>query len=487
MRHPFSTALIDDDQEHTYAEVWRAALNVAEDLRADGVASGDVVALLAGNGRDFVAGYFGILAMGATVAPMPTMLRPAEMDHITNTANASRLLYDSAHARIAQACALGADRALQISFRADQEPQSTIVMTEAESAAVVFFTSGTMGRPKGAVLSHLNLVMNATVNAFDLNRYTPEDIVLAVLPLFHTYGQTVSMNATFRAGATMLTQARFSEMETLRLMIDNGVTVFSGVPTMYIRILEAAKQVDDRPPLRLATAGGAALPVAVLEQFERAFSVPILEGYGLSETSPTATVNQPEFGLRAGSVGHAIWGVDVEIANSTVEERIELVEAGEHGEVVVRGHNVFSEYVGDPEATGAVVQEGWFRTGDIGVKDADGFIFIVDRKKDLIIRGGYNVYPREIEEELARHPAVLHVAVIGIDDPILGEEVCAVVVPKSGSSIDPHDLQSWSKERLGGQKYPRRIVVQEEMPMGPSQKILKRELRKTLKTARPCC
>jgi long-chain acyl-CoA synthetase len=358
------------------------------------------------------------------------------------------------------------------------------VSRDAGDPAVVFYTSGTTGEPKGAVLTHLNLVMNATVNAFDAHDMRPSDVVLGCLPLFHTFGQTVGMNSTFRAGGTLVLLPRFSGPAAVELMVAERVDVFHGVPTMFIALLEAAAGIAELPRLRLCISGGASLPVAVLERFEAAFSTTVYEGYGLSETSPTASVNQPHFGTRPGTVGHPIWGVEVEVAEADVEDRIELLPAGELGEIVIRGHNVFDGYLGRPEATAAALTGGWFRTGDLGEKDADGFISIVDRKKDVIIRGGFNVYPREVEEVLARHPAVAQVAVVGVADERYGEEVWAVVVPVPGADLPGEDeFVAWAHERLGKHKYPRRLQVVEALPLGPSHKVLKRELRKALGTS----
>jgi long-chain acyl-CoA synthetase len=326
-------------------------------------------------------------------------------------------------------------------------------------------------------------VLNATVNAFDCNDVSPEDIALGALPLFHTYGQTVSMNASFRMGMTVVLLPRFTGEAAIDLMLAENVTIFHGVPTMYVALLEAAAHRAALPALKLAVSGGAALPVAVLEKFKAVFGSGIFEGYGLSETSPTATTNQPQFGTRAGTIGHAIWGVDVEIARAEIEDAIELLPVGELGEIVIRGHNVFSGYIGRPEATAEAVVDGWLRTGDLGTKDADGFITIVDRKKDLVIRSGYNVYPREVEEVLARHPGVTQVAVIGVPDAVHGEEVLAVVIPhKDGETGAPteDELIEYAKERLGRHKYPRRVRFVDELPMGPSMKVLKRQLRKDL-------
>jgi long-chain acyl-CoA synthetase len=355
-------------------------------------------------------------------------------------------------------------------------PLHTYATREAEDIAVVFYTSGTTGQPKGALLTHLNLVMNATVNAFDANDARTEDVTLGCLPLFHTFGQTVAMNGTFRLGGTLVLLARFSGEAAIDLMVREKVTVFHGVPTMYIGLLEAAGAAAELPSLRLCVSGGASLPVAVLEKFAATFHAAIFEGYGLSETSPTATSNQPAFGTKAGTIGHPIWGVDVEIARAEIDDRIEFLPVGELGEIVIRGHNVFAGYLNRPEATAEALVDGWFRSGDLGTKDAEGFITIVDRKKDLVIRGGFNVYPREVEEALARHPAV--VAVIGVPDKVHGEEICAVVV-SDRADLSADELIAWSKEKLGKHKYPRQVRFVDSLPLGPSHKVLKRELRRT--------
>jgi long-chain acyl-CoA synthetase len=281
----------------------------------------------------------------------------------------------------------------------------------------------------------------------------------------------------------MLLQPRFDPGAAIELMHREGATLFFGVPTMFVQLLEAAGRAQAMPKLRECISGGASLPVAVLERFESVFEATVYEGYGLSETSPTASVNQPWYGTRAGTVGHPIWGVEVEVADETVEDRIELLPPGRLGEIVIRGHNVFAGYLDNPEATAQAVVDGWFRTGDIGTKDDDGFISIVDRKKDLIIRGGFNVYPREVEEVLMRHPVVAQVAVVGVPDEEKGEEVCAVVVPQEGQQVEADALVAWAREQRGRHKYPRLVEVVPSLPMGPSHKVLKRELRAQLRTA----
>lgn len=484
-RHPDRTALVEGELRLSFKEMWHAARAQAAALVGLGVRPGDRVALMAPNTTEFPTAYYAILAAGGVVVPVHLLLSAEEIEHVLRDSGATLLLCHPAQAATGGAAAeatgvrmlsLGARGELTALAR-EREPLASYVTREADDPAVVFYTSGTTGVPKGAVLSHFNLVMNATVNAFDANDIRPDDIALGALPLFHAFGQTVSMNSTWRAGATLVLLPRFDAARAIELMVAEGVNTFHGVPTMFVGLVAAAADAAELPRLRICISGGASLPVAVLEQFEKAFGTPVYEGYGLSETSPTASVNQPDFGTKAGTIGHPLWGVDVEIARAEVDDRVELLPTGELGEVVVRGHNVFSGYLGRPEASAQALVDGWFRTGDLGTKDDEGFLTIVDRKKDVIIRGGFNVYPREVEEVLIRHPDVAQVAVIGLPDPVHGEEVCAVVVAAPGASPDPAGIVAWSKEHLGKHKYPRRVEFTDALPLGPSMKVLKRELR----------
>jgi long-chain acyl-CoA synthetase len=524
-RYPGTTAIVDGDQRVSYADLWAQARGYGAGLRALGIVPGDTVALLIPNVVDFPRAYYGALAAGAVVVPVHLLLTADEVAYVLRDSGADLLVCHTsmigtgaAAARTAgvrlatvgppapaagpaeqagtdeqagpgeQAgteesgpAAEGGPRLAEVSARV--APLSTHASRAPDDTAVVFYTSGTTGEPKGALLTHFNLVMNAMVNVFDANDARPGDVVMGCLPLFHTFGQTVAMNGTFRIGGTLVLLGRFSGEAALDLMLREGVSVFHGVPTMYVALLEAAAGRDPLPRLRLCVSGGASLPMAVLERFNETFGASVFEGYGLSETSPTATANQPQFGIRPGTIGHPIWGIEVEIARAEAEERIELLAPGELGELVIRGHNIFAGYLGRPEATAEVMVDGWFRTGDLGHKDADGFITIVDRKKDLIIRGGFNVYPREVEEVLARHPAVSQVAVVGVPHPVHGEEVYAVVVPDR-SGVDPvpdgPELVGWCRERIARHKYPRHIRFVDELPLGPSHKVLKRELRRRL-------
>jgi len=493
-RYPDKVAVIDAGNRVTYGELWEQALAYAAGLRELGLGPGDTVAMLIPNVLDFPRVYYAALAVGTTIVPVHLLLTPDEIAYVLRDSGVDVLVSHSsqlatgaaaAHATGCRLVSVGplpvglADAPVRLEeAAAGVPPGRTYASREAEDIAVVFYTSGTTGEPKGALLTHLNLVMNAAVNAFDANDVHAEDVVLGCLPLFHTFGQTVAMNGTFRLGATLVLLARFSGAAAIDLMVRERVTIFHGVPTMYVALLEAAGEADHLPRLRLCVSGGASLPMAVLERFRETFHATIFEGYGLSETAPTATANQPAFGTKPGTVGHPIWGVEVEIARPDVEERIELLPAGELGEIVIRGHNVFAGYLNRPEATAQAVVDGWFRSGDLGTKDAEGFVTIVDRKKDLVIRSGFNVYPREIEEVLARHPAVVQVAVIGVPDRVHGEEICAVVVRDAGA-VTEDELIGWAKERLGKHKYPRQVRFVDALPLGPSHKVLKRELRKT--------
>ena len=499
-RYPTKTAVVDGDLRVSYADLWQQARSYAAALQQVGVKPGDAVALMVPNLVDFPRAYYGALAAGAVVVPVHLLLTADEAAYVLRDSRATLLLAHTSQLAVGGAAAAAAGipvvttgpvpdgvslpagvRRLE-DVAATVEPLVSYVSRSAEDPAVIFFTSGTTGQPKGAVLTHLNLVMNATVNVFDANDARPTDVVLGCLPLFHTFGQTVGMNGTFRLGATLVLLPRFTGAAAIEMMLREGVNVFHGVPTMYVGMLEAAPSFDRLPQLRLCISGGASLPHVVLERFNETFATSIFEGYGLSETSPTATTNQPHFGTKAGTIGHPVWGVEVEIARAEVDERIELLPVGELGEIVIRGHNVFAGYLGRPQETALAMVDGWFRSGDLGRKDEQGFITIVDRKKDLVIRGGFNVYPREIEEVLARMPGVVQVAVIGVPDQVFGEEIMAVIVWDKAQGAPPTEAEviAWAQERLGRHKYPRQVRFIDELPLGPSMKVLKRELRRTI-------
>jgi long-chain acyl-CoA synthetase len=341
--------------------------------------------------------------------------------------------------------------------------------------AVIIYTSGTTGTPKGAVLSHISLYMNADIPG-RLFEFTADDTVLVALPLFHVFGLSSVMNTCVLLGGTMSLVPRFEPRAVLELMQRDRVSVFMGVPTMFIGLLQAADSADyDLASLRVAVSGGAPIPAEVIDSFERRFGVPILEGYGLSESSSAATFNISATERKVYSAGKPIWGTSVQIWDDNGQPL--SAGSGQVGEIVLRGANIMIGYHNQPEATAKAFAGGWFHTGDLGYLDEDGFLFIVDRIKDLIIRGGYNVYPREVEEVLYAHPAVAEAAVVGVPDPRLGEEVRAIVAVKPGQSVTEAELIAFVKERAAAYKYPRTIEFRDSLPKNATGKILKKELR----------
>ena len=490
VRHADRTAVVLGELKLTYAQLWGHSLQYAAVLREKGIGPGDKVALLLPNTPHFPLAYFGTLALGAVAVPVHALLKAEEIQYVLEDSGAKALVCaapllgeGAKGAELAGVPVLavmdGGDATLERidTMALSATPIDAIVPTEPEDTAVILYTSGTTGTPKGAEISHLNVTMNVVASAMHSFDIDENDVVLGCLPLFHTFGQTCCMNTAFYVGASVVMLPRFDGQQALELLEKEKCTIFMGVPTMYVGLIEAAKSSDIRPKLKSALSGGAALPVPILEKFAEVFGTDVLEGYGLTETSPVATFNQVGFAPKPGTVGKQIWGVEVEVAKAEVEETIELLPTGELGEIVVRGHNVFKGYLNKPDATKAAIVDGWFRTGDLGTKDEDGYVSIVDRKKDMVIRGGYNIYPREVEEALLRHEAVAQVAVIGLPDPQYGEEVCAVVVKDpAGGEITEEELSAWAKTKLAAYKYPRRVFFTDAFPLGPSGKVLKREL-----------
>ncbi len=363
-----------------------------------------------------------------------------------------------------------------------QPPTFDSIAVDDDDTAVILYTSGTTGQPKGAELRHRNMRDNALAGAdlFGADAENP-DTYLCVLPLFHSFGQTVMQNGAFAFGGTVVMLPRFEPAAALGLMLRESVTFFGGVPTMYWSLLSVLDESIDiarlAENLRVAVAGGAALPVEVHRQIQERFGVTVLEGYGLSETSPVASFSRLGSQVRVGSIGTPITGVEMTLIDPGSWEEL---KPGEDviGEIAIRGHNVMKGYYNRPEATReSISPDGWFRTGDLAHRDADGWYFIVDRSKDMIIRGGFNVYPREIEELLITHPSVSLAAVIGVPHESHGEEIKAYVIPEPGGTVTPDELVEWSKAQLAAYKYPRVVEVVETLPMTATGKILKRELR----------
>jgi len=458
-RHPDRAAIRLDDTVLSYADLDDRSARVAGLLRERGVRPGDRVALMLPNVPEFAVLYYGILRAGAVVVPMNPLLKEREVTYYVADSEAA-LLFGAE-------CAGGGFAALL----ASATPDTAVAERDPADTAVILYTSGTTGRPKGAELTHANLAANVEVMASDLVRAGPEDVILGGLPLFHSFGQTCGLNTAIRVGACLTLVARFTPAKVLDVLDRDRVTVFEGVPTMYAALLAEPRRAG--LALRVCVSGGSALPVELLRGFEEAYGCVILEGYGLSETSPVATFNHPDRGRKAGSIGTPIRGVELRL----VDEHGRDVPAGAIGEIAIRGHNVMKGYWQRPEATAEAIPDGWFRSGDLARVDEDGCYFIVDRRKDLIIRGGYNVYPREIEEILYEHPAVAEAAVIGVAHPTLGEEVAAAVVVKPGATASPDDLREYVKGQVAAYKYPRRVCLLDALPKGPTGKILKREIR----------
>ncbi|WP_189277618.1 long-chain-fatty-acid--CoA ligase [Kitasatospora griseola] len=501
LRRPEHPAIVSGTRRITYRELWDGARRYAAVLRARGIGPDDKVALLLPNTPHFPLAYFGVLALGAVAVPVHALLRAEEIAYVLRDSGAAALicaaplLAEGGKAAETAGTPLltvmeeaeggAAARRLDV-LAARSTPIDRQVPRDPGDIALVLYTSGTTGRPKGAQLTHLNVVMNVDTTMLSPFDFTADDVLLGCLPLFHTFGQICGMNTCFRAGATLVLMPRFDGPGALELMVREGCTLFMGVPTMYTALLEAARADPRRPALDRAFSGGAALPVAVLDAFQEAFGCPVLEGYGLTEASPVVTYNQKAWPLKPGTVGRPIWGVEVEIARAEVADRIELLPAGETGEVVFRGHNVMAGYLNRPEATAEAVVDGWFRSGDLGVMDDEGYLSIVDRKKDVVLRGGYNVYPREVEDVLAHHPAIAQVAVIGLPHPVHGEEVCAVVRARPGTAPGPAlgtEIVAWCRERMAPYKYPRQVEFVDAFPLGASGKVLKRELVALLSAA----
>ncbi len=501
-KHPRSTAFIFNDVEYSYAQINAGANQVANAIVSLGLQKGDKVALSCFNLPYFPMIYFGVLKAGAVVVPLSVLLKADEIAyHLTNSdAKAYFCFHGTEELPMAKMGHQGFEKVDScshfvtimpkpemassipncLSFGELVSKQPTIFetrLTSSEDTAVIVYTSGTTGYPKGAELTHSNLLMNALVckELFGTNQ---EDTQLIVLPLFHIFAMTVLMNTGLLAGCKSVLLPRFDAATVMGLLQKHEVSIFAGVPTMYWGL--AAYEADDfdlesiASNLRMSVSGGASLPLQVLEDFEAKFKVSILEGYGMSEGSPVVTFNVSQDQRKAGSIGLPIWGVDVKVVNEKGEEQPD----GEKGELWYRGHNVMKGYYNNAKATSETITDGWLHSGDIAIKDEDGFYFIVDRTKDMIIRGGLNVYPREVEEVIMKHEAVSLVAVIGVPDDKMGEEIKAFVVLKEGEQVDESRLRSFVEERLAAYKYPRIISFVDSLPMSATGKILKKELRK---------
>ncbi len=474
----------------TYRQLDHESGLLAAGLAEAGLVPGQVVALQLPNVPQFLTAYFGALKAGMTVLPMNPLLKAAEIEHQLTDSGASIMIgLAGLHSEAAKACEIAG---LPLYLVGDppagegSRPVTDLIATgplsapggeiwpgNADDTAVLIYTSGTTGKPKGAELTHFLLYMNCTVSG-QLFGARPDDVTLAVLPFFHVFGLSSVVNVSVRYGGCLSIVPRFEPAPVLAALESDKCTVIAGVPTMLHALAQLEVAGRDLSALRVTVSGGASLPENVLRMFERKYGIEVLEGYGLSETGSTTSFNRPG-DRRPLSVGKPIWGVQMRVAD-TAEQPLPP-GPDQIGEIQIRGHNVMKGYRNRPEATTEALRGGWLHTGDLGYVDADGFYFIVDRTKDLVIRGGYNVYPREIEEVLYAHPGIREAAVIGKPDERLGEEVVAVVVLSDGSDLGEREIIEYCKERLAAYKYPREVRFRAELPRGSTGKILKTELR----------
>jgi long-chain acyl-CoA synthetase len=483
--HPDRTAIILDDRKICFAELDRAARGVATGLGARGVGPGDKVALLVPNVPEFTIAYFGILYAGATVVPINVLAAAPEVAYFLEDSSAKLLVVHPLFAEpgIAGAAgrgvpvvmAGGAGGADSLEEMVEADPLESAYPTAPDDTAVILYTSGTTGKPKGAELTHSNLFINCSVVVPKLIPGAGGGhVALATLPLFHSFGQTCVQNASIALGGAFSLLPRFDPAAAFEIIARDRVTLFAGVPTMYFALLHHESERDcDLSSVQHCLTGGAPMPVEVMTAFEEKFGVEIQEGFGLSETSPVASFGVVGKPRKPGSIGYPAWGVELCI----VDEADVPLPDGERGEICIRGHNIMKGYLGRPEATKEALKGGWFHSGDIGYRDEDGCYWIVDRKKDMILRGGFNVYPREVEEVLYAHPAVAEAAVVGIPHEKLGEEVKAVLALLPGQTAEAQQIIDFCKERLAAYKYPRIVDFLDSLPKGPTGKILKRELR----------
>ena len=492
---PDRTALILGEAQLSYGALDDLAQRMAGGLKSIGVQPGQHVAILTPNVPAFSVAYFGCHYAACPVVPVNVLLAADEIAFILKDSDAvAFIVWDRLLPQAQEALAKAGTATRLIVAKADPGDTSAppgahsmaallgagqavrdLPLTMPDDTAVLLYTSGTTGRPKGAELTHFNMFYNAECAARQVLSLPPDTVALTCLPLTHSFGQTILHNAVLRVGGKIVLLPRFEPRTALTLIQQHRVTFFGGVPTMYMALLQEASTAPyDVSSLKFCAGGGASTPMAVLQSFKERFGVPILEGYGLSETSPAASFNMPYLAQKPGSVGVPLYGVEFRLER---QDGSVVTEPEEPGEICIKGHNVMKGYYKQPEQTSQTIRDGWFHTGDVGVRDNDGYYRIVDRLKDMILFGGYNVYPREVEEVLYSHPAVAEAAVIGVPSSTQGEEVKAFVVLRSGVSATEQDLISYCRARMAIYKYPRSIELRSELPKGPTGKIAKKALR----------
>jgi long-chain acyl-CoA synthetase len=484
-RRPDHPAIRFRDQAVTYAEMNRRVDSLATGLSAAGLKSGEVCVLMMPNSINWATVYYALAKLGSVVLPINFLYRVGELQHIFRDSGARAFIGHSAHLEEARKVMTGLP-AMDIRV-ADGGPAAGFAPLEAlfvdhgsfpaypaqdDEPLAMIYTSGTTGLPKGAILTHKNLASNAMTVA-DMRHTEPQDVVLGVLPFFHIYGQTSTLNASIYLGLTVRLWAHFEAQEVFEAIEEEGRSILIAVPTVFNRLAEmAVVNSPRRSSLRFCVSGGASLPVEVLRRFELLFQTTIYEGYGLTECSPVCVENPYGRPTRPGSIGVPIPGFEARV----VDALDRAVPQGEVGELIVRGPGVMKGYLHQPEATEEALRGGWLHTGDLARQDEDEYIYIVDRKKDMVIRGGYNVYPREVEEILYAHPAVSEAAVLGVPHPDLGEEVAALVVLRPGTNATPEEIRAFVKERVAPYKYPRLVKLVKELPKSVTGKVLKRSI-----------
>lgn len=492
---PDKAAVTFEGTRFTYSELVAAAKRVANALRARGIRPGDRVALMLGNTPHFPIAYFGILYAGGAVVALNPGLRVRELVYqltdadvrgivvwhecLPDAAEAVKQVASCAVVLVAEAGMRPEVPATGESFLAallGAETEFAMENRAPEDTAVILYTSAMRGKPLGAQLTHENLLDNATIISRDVLKYYPDDVCMGVLPLFHSFGQTCMMNAAFLSQGSMVLVPRFDAHRVYEAISRDRVSLLAMVPTMFHFLNHYKREeVLDFSSVRVAIAGGAPLTEAIAGEFERRFGKPILEGYGLTETSPVVAFNRDVATNRPGTVGTAIPGTEVRIERPDGS----VAGPGETGEIVIRGKNVMKGYLNAPEATAEALCGGWLHTGDLGNIDADGFIRITGLKKDMVIRAGMNVYPKEVEDCLREHPDIAEVAVIGVPDPIRGQEVKAYLVLRPGRALSDRDLGTWWRERFAAYKCPKRFETVAALPKDPSGRVLKEHLAGT--------
>jgi long-chain acyl-CoA synthetase len=490
VKSPDKTAIIFHDQRTSYRVFDERSNQVANGLIQLGVQPGDRVALLIHNLPIYMEAYYGILRTGASVVPLNVLYKAGEVEYILQDSGAKAILTFAPFAPVALAAAANAPELRHVIVAAPEEmPGATLwrtafgatpatapqVTVQDEDVAVICYTSGTTGRPKGAMLTHHNLIANLNqCSAIERISTRPDDVVWLALPLFHIYAMNVAMNLAVKNGATIDLIERFDLTGSLDELQKNHCTVLYGAPPMFVGWAQVPNlNTYDLSSVRYIASGAAALPVRIMQLFEGLAGVPISEGYGLTEASPVVTSNAAGSVTKPGTVGPAIPGCEVKIVDASGNE----VARGELGEVICRGPNIMKGYWKQPQATAETLRDGWLHTGDLGTMDEDGYVSIADRIKDMINVSGFNVYPREVEETLFKHPAVADAAVVQYPDPYQGESVLAFVVLKQGASATEQEIIDYCREQLAVFKCPRKVVFRDSLPKNNTGKVLRRELR----------